>query len=162
MGKRPRIRAKTNRNVHGHHKYILYSADTACGMKPIGRVTFRGSEPKVTEGIWTRVVDGEGRHIGYLILTAAQRDANASAQPSPSCISANESKRYASETSQTAGMTEKQREERINLIRRTRFKIVSAEDGAERLTAKIRVWPSLTGDKQDILRVWPREGSGVS
>ena len=123
-----------------NRKFLLFSFDTTLGWSVIRQVSLLFGERKVDEGVWRRVNNEQGIHIGYQ-LAAAEKYENDS-RSSPTYISASEMAMYAGRAfsggkSRTVFMTEQQRSQR-----RGKFdKILPVEDAVERITGKVESWP---------------------
>ncbi len=136
----------------------MFHPDITLGWTSIRRVSSKVGEAHVIQGRWREVQDHRGILIGYQPLMEVCADSHYSSKPTPAAISANESIRWIHQnTSQTEGLSELDRQKRVDRIRAERGRIVPMEDDAERLNAKVRVWPQVSGAKQDILRVWPQQ-----
>lgn len=138
-------------------EFGLYGANSALGWSIVSRVSFAKGESKVAAGLWRRVNDEMGNHVGYQMLGAAAMrvDIDLPSRPQPVTITAQQSEDnayalFADGRSRTAGMTEERRMERV-------ARKLDPEDAMERLQAKIAVYARIGSAKGDILRVWPRD-----
>ena len=155
MGKRSRVVRKP-KPTQSISDYSLFSADTSAGWRIVRLVSFdRGCE-KVAAGLWAEVHDDFGNLVGFQVKTAVRGDFDLASMHAPAHITPAEMRLAAglSGESRTAGKTEDQRQEYMMGAPRGRRQL---EDAVERAQAKVRVYPQITGAKQDILRVWPRK-----
>lgn len=132
----------------------LYHTDTALGWRRLHVVHSRQGEKKVARGVWRKVVDEAGNHIGYqpVAPAAARVDMDVRSQPSSAAISLREMKVNAEATSRTDGLPEQRRNERIAAGK-------APEDLAERVRRKVQVYASVGAARGDILRAWPRNAA---
>src|SRR6185437_11077346 len=136
-------------------EFGVYPANTTLGWSIIRRVSFDKGESKVAAGVWRRVNDSTGNHIGYQMVGAAGRvDRDLPSRPQPVSITAEQSEKNAGAAfvlgqSRTVGMSEERRMERV-------ARKLDPEDAMERLQMKIAVFRHVGSAKGDILRVWPR------
>ena len=122
------------------------------------RVSASKGEDMVALGIWREVYDEQNNHIGFQIMPGRQSEQVKLSMQSSSGLVArdivlNAGAVFKGGKSRTAGMAEDQR---VNRIHRQTGKVLPPEDAVEQVQAKVRVWPDLTDEKQDILRVWPK------
>src|SRR6185312_17459774 len=110
----------------------LFHTDTALGWRRLHVVHPRQGEKKVARGLWRRVQDEAGNHIGYqpLAVPATRGDLDIPSRPSSAAISLREMKINAEGYSVTARMPDHRRDERIVAGR-------DPEDLAERVQRKV-------------------------
>jgi hypothetical protein len=139
----------------GRKSFHVYHSETVLGWRIIRKISFDAGESKVAQGVWRRVNDELGNHIGYQILSAAAHrvDLDLPSRPQPVSITAAQSELnaytvFTDGSSRTAGMTEERRMERA-------ARGLDPEDEVERLQMKISVFKKLGAARGDIIRVWP-------
>lgn len=135
--------------------FHLYHSQTTLGWRVIQKTSFEKGESKVAAGVWRRVVDELGVHVGYQILSSAAHrvDLDLASRPQPVSITMrqmeiNALQGFADGKSRTVDLTEEQRMERT-------ARGLDPEDETERITRKVQVFRRITGAKGDILRLWP-------
>ena len=141
-------------------QFPLYHSETVHGFREIRRVSAANGHDMTARGLWREVYDSLNNLVGYQVMPSMKDDLQVLSMRSSTAMVArdivlNAGQAFKGGKSRTAGMTEDQR-----LTRRHNQtgKVLPPEDAVERVEAKIRVYPEITGAKQDILRVWPRNG----
>jgi len=132
MGKRPSVRTSGK-------KLTLYAPyDVADDWLRVKDVLFVDGERMCRSGVWVRIYDAKGSHVGYEMCQREEWNSYVTRE-SPRAISASEMMLYAGRAfrfgrSRTAGLTEKQRlarrDERTGLW-------LPPEDKVERVEAKV-------------------------
>lgn len=137
-------------------EFGLYPSNTTLGWSIIRGVSFEKGESKVALGVWRRVNDELGNHIGYQMLASAvaRGDLDLASRPQPVAITMRQMEMnafqvFADGRSRTIGAREEHRMERV-------AQGFEPEDEIERVHRKVQVFRKITAAKQDILRLWPR------
>ncbi len=135
----------------GDRKFVLTDS---LGRKVIRRVTAVQAQPYLDSGAWRAERDeSTGVLIRYCLVSVDRAKGDVALRTRPTCaaISRREMELNLGR-SRTAGMSGDAREKLAASGR-------APEDDVERVQAKVRVWPHVSGGPGDILRVWPREVS---
>ena len=146
---RPRVRGTFNSN-----NFDLYPSNTSLGWRVVRKVTYAKGMEKCALGLWRKVYDEQHNHVGFQIGAYDDCSNVVGSRPTPTAIARFEMEINALSKSRTAHLCEDQRVSRSN---RQTGKALPPEDRAERVQAKVRVWPEVEARKQDILRVWPKK-----
>lgn len=139
--------------------FNMYSSNYTLGWSVVGRTSFESGERQVQRGVWRRVNDAMGNHIGYqpIATTEMRGDADLPSIRTAASITltemeANAGQAFCKGQSRTLGLPERLRDERAAAGRQP-------EDLLERTRRKIEVFARVGARKGDILRVWPRNAA---
>ncbi len=140
------------------NELILFSENSSLGWRGLRRISFDDGERSVNHGTMRRVYDELGNQIGYQFCAAAPVPTGGSSQPSCVVISNREREliaftRFQGSGSETAGMSEARRLERMKQTDPRTGKLLPAEDAVERAMEKLKLYPKLAGElawRQDV------------
>ena len=149
---------RTRNSRRGSKRFPVYAAETLLGWRVMRYVLFVRGEDMVAAGKWREVYDEQNNHIGFQEMPGRQRDEQKLSMQSSTGLVAhdivlNAGRAFKGGKSRTVGLTEDQR---LNRVHGQTGKPLPPEDAVELVEAKVRIWPELKDDKQDVLRVWPK------